>query len=171
MAKLVKQSTMVSEKDPHRPWVANGLKPLMFGAGIVAAYLLVSSATRAKAHSYTVTATDASCEVAYVGSVLSIDGTTVSAEVSVTCPRQPSTMTLTVRLQHLSGGKWADVGTEGKVAMPPTATTYAYAKAPCAIGEFRAVYTLTGTGKATGQTFSYPATAGDTRTVNVGECR
>ena len=54
--------------------------------------------------------------------------------------------------------------------MPPAATTYVYAKAPCVVGDFRAVYTLTGTGKATGQKFAYPVTVGDTRTVNVGEC-
>jgi hypothetical protein len=176
MAKQVRETRTVSEKDPYRPWLGNLAKPLLAGIGAVAAWLVYQTASNAKTHQYTITVTDAGCAVKYLDAPTPVNGHTMSIEATLSCAKPPSAVRLVVQLQYRADASkpWANVGTPGLIAAPPgkiAAINYVWADAPCQIGDFRAVHTLTGIGKATGQPFTEPTAASDLRTIKDGECQ
>lgn len=174
--KLVTERKTVSEDPNYSP----GRSWLKWFATAVALIVVYEAATKMSfgttAKDYNLSTTEAACSVAYVGTLVNIDGREVSVEVSVSCATAPATMHLTLQLQYraTSAGTWTNVGKPSQFNAPPSAIdqrSYVYANATCAVGQFQSVYTLTGTGKATGDKFSYPPTPDTVRTVQKGECQ
>ena len=177
MAKRVDRTEFVSESQ-HSWWrSARGLA-FMGAAGFALVIVLKPVVTKAIARdpkTYTATTTQFSCTVATLYDAPVLAGATVSGEAHVSCSAAPRSVTLQVELKHRpkATAAWEPAGSAKSITGTPrgSAAVYVFDPAPCAVGDFEYVYTLSGVG-VDGSKLSYaPVTSTSVLSVVTGECQ
>jgi hypothetical protein len=142
-------------------------------AAIVAVLALTFSHKSSSAtQSYQASVKEYDCSVGVPDDPRAFQGQ-VLATVSITCPTPPRATVLTVILQYRAKNSmpWQDAG-QPKVftGLPGAKATTMNVNQPCQTGNWRAAYTFSGTGAATGGKFVQNQAFGNSVAITADQC-